>query len=244
MKESIKTYVRDISAVILGIFITFTIQGMIDRSSDRKNARSSLGLVRAELLQNLEDIAIMKEFMRTEKSSAEYFLSYKDSLDKCPRDSVYEYYSSMLFADVSFTLCEDALELLKMSSVFQKIGNNELSMKIIRAYDSCSSIVGNLNRHFSMRDARFENSIDKETSGLFARSGGIDIKKYLQTDYGYYAIKWIAVQPEPEAFMAVSDLEDAISAIDSYLGIPKKEAPKETSLEQGEKLQDSLPINQ
>ena len=218
MKESIKTYLRDISAVILGIFITFMIQGMIDRSSDKKNARSSLTLVRAELVQNMADISEMKNYMLAEKESAEYFLTFIDSLDKCRRDSLYFYHSGILFADVSFTLCQDALELLKMSSVFQKINNNELSMKIIRAYDSCSSILEALNRFFSMRDARFDNSIDKETSGIYARNGGIDVKRYLQTDYGRYVIRWITVQPEPEAFIAVSDLEDAVSAIDSYLG--------------------------
>ena len=118
---------------------------------------------------------------------------------------------------MSFTLSHDALELLKMSSIFQKIGDNDLSMKIIRAYDTCGSIVDYLNRHFAARDARFEKAIDKETAGVYASKGGIDIRKFIQTDYGNYAIQWLTAQSDPASFTDVADLKEAISAIDSYL---------------------------
>ncbi|MBQ5980266.1 MAG: hypothetical protein IJL58_09635 [Bacteroidales bacterium] len=217
MKESVTSFLSNILSVILGIFITFTIQGMIDRSKEKKETRSSLELVRSELVTNMDDISIMADYLHQEKASAEYILSNKDSLDSCPEDSV-NYHSSMIFADVSFSLSQDALELLKMSSVFQSIKSNGLSMKIIRAYDSCSSIVYNLNRHLSSRDARFENSIDKETAGLYALGGNISIKDFIKTDYGLYSIKWLTAQPDPENFTDVSDIQEAVHAIDSYLG--------------------------
>ena len=221
MKESLSSFLKDLLAVVLGIFITFTIQGMIDRSSDRKSARSSLELVRSELARNIEDISIMRDYLYQEKRSAQYLLDHKDSLDKCPLDSL-NYHSGIVFADVAMSLSHDAQELLKMSSIFQKIGNNDLSMKIIRAYDCCVTIVNTLNRHIADRDARFENSIDKETAGLFAKGGRIDLGNYLKTDYGYYAIKWLTTQSDPQYFTDVTDLEEAISAIDVYLGKKKK----------------------
>ena len=190
---------------------------MIDRSKEKKETRSSLELVRSELVANMEDISTMTDYFIQEKASAEYILSNKDSLEKFPKDSV-DYHSSIIFADVSFSLSQDALELLKMSSVFQSIKSNGLSMKIIRAYDSCSSIVYNLNRHLSSRDARFENSIDKETAGLYALDGSISIKDFVKTDYGLYSIKWLTAQPDPENFTDVSDIQEAVQAIDSYLG--------------------------
>ena len=131
MKESVVTFFKDLLAIVLGIFITFAIQGMIDRSRDRKNTRSSLELVRSELVRNIEDVSIINEFLLTEKRSAEYLLANRDSLDKCPVDSV-RYHEGIILADVSFSLSQDALELLKMSSsVFQNVGSNDLSMKII-----------------------------------------------------------------------------------------------------------------
>ena len=98
MKESVTSFLSNILSVILGIFITFTIQGMIDRSKEKKETRSSLELVRSELVTNMDDISIMADYLHQEKASAEYILSNKDSLDSCPEDSV-NYHSSMIFAD-------------------------------------------------------------------------------------------------------------------------------------------------
>ena len=183
MKESVKTFLKDLLAVVLGIFITFTIQGLINRSADKKDVRSSLELVRSELVRNIDDISVMKDHLYQEIGSAEYFLSHKDSIGKCPADSL-NHHSGIIFADVSFTLSHDALELLKMSSIFQKIGDNDL---------------------------------DKETAGVYASKGGIDIRKFIQTDYGNYAIQWLTAQSDPASFTDVADLKEAISAIDSYL---------------------------
>ncbi len=216
MKASLKSFLTNLLSVVLGIFITFTIQGMIDRSSDRKSVRSSLELVRSELARNIEDVSEMQKYLYDEVKSAEYIIDHKDSIRYCPSDSLY-YHSGIIFAEVSASLSHDALELLKMSSIFQKIGNKDLSMKIIRAYDTCGAIVEYMNRHVSARDAHFEKAIDKETVGLYARGGALDIKDFIKTDYGRYAIEWLTSQPDPKSFTDISDLEDAISAIDSYL---------------------------
>ena len=216
MKASLSGFLSNMLSVILGIFITFGIQGIIDRSREKNNTRSSLELVRSELSTNIDDISIIVDYLKQERKSAEYMLSHRDSLDKCPVDSI-NFHSSMIFADVSFSLCHDALELLKMSSVFQNIESNGLSMKIIRAYDTCNSIVYNLNRHISSRDSRFENSIDKETAGIYALNGNIDIKDFIKTDYGLYSIQWLTAQADPELFTDVFDIQDAIDAIDAYL---------------------------
>ncbi len=216
MKESVASFLSNILAVILGIFITFTIQGMIDRSRDRKNARSSLELVRSELVRNIDDVSLVKEYLNMEKESAAYLIANKDSLDKCPDDSI-SYHSGIIFADVSMSLSMDALELLKMSSVFQKLGKNDLSMKIIRAYDCCGAIVSNVNRHISIRDSRYESAIDMETVGEYVSDGSIDIRNFIKTDYGRYAIEWLTNQPGLDNITDVSDLEDAIEAINHYL---------------------------
>ena len=216
MKDTIISFLTNMIAVILGIVITFTIQGKIDKAMERKSIRSSLELVRSELVTNMEDISIMSDYLVQEKKSARYFLDNLDTLDRCPEDSVL-FHSGMIFADVSFTLCNDALELLKMSSMFQKIEDNTLSMKIIRAYDTCGSIEANLNRHITKRDTRYEESVNEKTVRKFASSGSIAIKDYLKTEYGSYSIKWLIAQPDPEKFTDVADVKEAIEGIDAYL---------------------------
>ena len=196
--------------------ITFTVQGMIDRARERHEVRAALNLVRTELATNATDVAEMTDYLRQERVSANYFLKNLKALEQCPNDSV-RFHSGIIFADATITLSDDALELLKMSSLFQKIGDNDLAMKIIRAYDTCDNIAANLNRHVSQRNERFEESVNEKTAGQFATSGSIDLERYLKTPYGQYAIRWLTTQGDLDIMTDVSDLGAAIDAIDGYL---------------------------
>ena len=185
-------FLGNVIAIVLGVVITFMIQGRIDRASELKEVRSALELVRTELVTNREDIRTMEEYLEQERRAAIYYLDNFANLRKCPTDSLM-YHGGILHAHVSITLSHDALELLKMSSLFQKIGDNPLSMKIIRAYDSCTYIAADLNRHISVRDARYTGEITREYVLPLATMANMD----LLTD--------------------VTDLETAITAIDDYL---------------------------
>ena len=217
MRQTLIDFFSNMISVILGIVITFSVQGMIDRAADRREVRSALELVRTELVTNVNDISLVENYLYEERKSAQFFLNHRQDLSSCPEDSV-SYCSGVLFADVSITLCQDALQLLKMSSLFQKIEDNPLSMKIIRAYDCCESIASTLNHYFQTRDARFENSVTQESAGKYAKSGFIDIRDYLQTDYGLFAIRWITARADPKNYTDVSDVQAAVEAIDNYLG--------------------------
>lgn len=216
MKESAASFLSNVLSVILGIVITFTVQGMIDRARERHEVRAALNLVRTELATNATDVAEMTDYLRQERVSADYFLKNLKTLEQCPNDSV-RFHSGIIFADATITLSDDALELLKMSSLFQKIGDNDLAMKIIRAYDTCDNIAANLNRHVSQRNERFEESVNEKTAGQFATSGSIDLERYLKTPYGQYAIRWLTTQGDLDIMTDVSDLGAAIDAIDGYL---------------------------
>lgn len=126
----------------------------------------------------------------------------------------------MIFADVSFNLCDDALELLKMSSIFQKIEDNNLSMSIIRAYDTCGVIESSVNGHIDSKDSRLEYSYNGDIRNL---------KVFLRSKEGSRSISWLSVQPDPASSIDVTDVEAAISAIDDFLGrkrlIPKEIVP-------------------
>jgi hypothetical protein len=216
MKEPVASFLSNVLSVILGIVITFTVQGMIDRARERHEVRAALNLVRTELATNATDVAEMTDYLRQERVSANYFLKNLKTLEQCPNDSV-RFHSGIIFADATITLSDDALELLKMSSLFQKIGDNDLAMKIIRAYDTCDNIAANLNRHVSQRNERFEESVNEKTAGQFATSGSIDLERYLKTPYGQYAIRWLTTQGDLDIMTDVSDLGAAIDAIDGYL---------------------------
>ena len=93
----------------------------------------------------------------------------------------------MVNADVSVALSHDALELLKNSSLFQKVGDNVLSLKVISAYDTCDQIVTDMYHSFTSRNAQ---SGDPSS--------------------------WL-LEHNPADFINTLDIELAIEAIDEYL---------------------------
>lgn len=220
MKASVSSFIRDLIinflAIFLGIIITFAVQARIDRSLDRKDIHSALELVRNELAANKEDVETMCDYIREERRSAEYLLAHKNDLGKCPADSV-NYHSGVLFADASISVSSDALEMLRSSSMFQKIGDSRLSMKIVRAYDSCQSAASNLNNHVTTRNGFFSNSITGESVGRIAPDGNISIKEFIRTGYGLYAIRQTAALALPEHYVDMSDVDEALSAIENYM---------------------------
>lgn len=217
MKESVSSFLGNVLSVILGIAITFAIQGMIDRSRDRKDVRHALELVRMELASNREDIGLIRDYLYQERASAFFFQKHGDSLAQVPEDSV-SYHSGVLLADVSMSLSQDALSLLKMSSLFQKMGNTPLSMDIIRAYDACDLVVAHVNRHLAERNAHFEGTVHEANVGEITAGGIISVPRFLGTDFGRYAVRWLTAQAAPDRYTDVSDLDRAIDAIDAFLG--------------------------
>lgn len=159
MKQSWASFLSEMLAVILGIVITFTVQGRIDRAHDRREVRKALELVRSELISNREDVGVLKEYLVQEIESARYLeenaslVKKLDRLDSLTAETV-KYHLGFIDADVSVAFPHDALELLKMSSLFQRIGDNHLSMKIICAYDCCSTMSAGIDSHVKARDAQ------------------------------------------------------------------------------------------
>ncbi len=193
MSDAWKSFFSELVAVILGIVITFAGQGAIDRAHSRKEVRSALQLVRTELISNRQDIADLRETLDQVQQSAQYLndnpelLKNVHRLDSATLNTV-TYHQGMVYAEVSVTLPHDALELLKTSSIFQKIGDNTLSMKIIRAYDTCQNIVESIDRHF--------------------------IAKTTQTDEDLP--KWLLIH-SPLPYVDPADIDTAITAINVFL---------------------------
>ena len=216
MNPSVKSVLLDSISIILGVFVTFWIQGLIDQAHDREEVRSALWLVRTELTNNLEDINVLNEYLNQEDASAKYFLQHRNDIDSCPADSL-AYHSGMILAEVNATVSNDALEFLQSSSLFPKIGNSLLSMKIIRAYDSSQLTVDIANKHIADKNERFEDFINENNVNQIATQGAIDIPAFIKTDYGLYSMMWITNQVVTDQTADISDIKEALLGIDEYL---------------------------
>lgn len=229
LKEIVTNFNISFWSIFLGMLCTFVGQGMIDRATARKEVRSALEMVRTELTANVEDLGIMNDYIKQERKSAEYFLRHANSLSKCPADSI-EFHGSVIFSDASIILNHNAQDLLTMTGVFQNLGDSPLSMKIIRAYDTCESLADLMNQHIESRNSRFNRALNDKLVAQFASKGRIDIPTYLKTPYGLYTLRWLVEQHPEESFTDISDIESAIEAIEDYLvpaRIKKKQQRKQ-----------------
>ena len=95
-----KDFLSKLLSVVLGIAITFTVQGIMDRKHTKKDVRAALELVRTELNTNIDDIGVMTDYLKKERAAAQYFIDHRKTLAKCPADSI-SYHSSYLFADAT-----------------------------------------------------------------------------------------------------------------------------------------------
>ncbi len=165
-------FIANILAVILGIVITFSIQGVIDKRNEKENVRSALQLVENELKDCRDVLQYHIEKIGLESKAAGYILSHSDNLFDCPEDSLLYCYNEMVSLCYD-TTTSDALDLLKTSSLFQAIGNNDLSVKILRAYNYCQSLRPILSEYLSIKIDIFNILIKN-----WVMEGGKDNKCY------------------------------------------------------------------
>lgn len=200
-------FISNCAAVILGIVITFTIQGIIDKSNEKEDVRSALALVKDELNGCLSDIRQCAEIMDMEHYCSLYFQRHAGKIDECPADSLTKY-GQILLNEMILTLPDDALELLKSSSLFPKIGDNKLALKVIRAYDQCEALSTIFRRSEQIKTERVSNA---------RKTTEIKMSELAKTEDGLRLIYSLGIQDGTNIRNGIPDIEEAIMAIDEYL---------------------------
>ena len=87
----------------------------------------------------------------------------------------------------------------------------------IRAYDSSQLTVDIANKHIEDRNERFEDFINENNVNQIASQGAINIPAFIKTDYGLYSMMWITNQVVTDQTGDISDIKEALTAIDDYL---------------------------
>ena len=67
-------------------------------------------------------------------------------------------------------------------------------------------------------DVRTCYEVTYESFGGAKAGGIISVPRFLGTDFGRYAVRWLTAQAAPDRYTDVSDLDRAIDAIDAFLG--------------------------
>ena len=126
-------YIRQLSIVMVGIIVTFAGSNMITDYSQSKEIVNVLQLVKNELELNKKEVRRITERIQLERKACSYVLKYRDCIEKASEDTL-RMYSNIPFQSRSFVYTKDAMELLKISSLFQKIQPRILVLQIIKSY--------------------------------------------------------------------------------------------------------------
>ena len=128
-------FICNFAAVVLGIVITFIGSDMIQEYNKRKEVKQALQLVKSELLLNKEGIKAIMEQEMFEQRGALYLLRYRGKMNEASPDSL-KAYSYFPFQTSNTSYTNDALEMLKTSSLMQNIKSKELVSQIIQSYNA------------------------------------------------------------------------------------------------------------
>lgn len=163
------SFLTNFTAVVLGIVLTFTIQKVIDNKNEKNDVEKSLQLVHDELVTNLNELLVCDTAYTKELQAADFLIKYENDFSLAPIDSLY------LFANEPFILREmcvvsDAFELQKMSSLLQKIENQELSLEIIQTYAALNNAASSYNSYYEMKLQMWEKANGDEVKEIMSRN--------------------------------------------------------------------------
>lgn len=128
-----RDYIIQLSIVVLGILITFTMSDVIGKYNQNREVNKAMQLVKEELTLNKMTLQSLDTMLRADKGAARFILRHQSSLADAPSDSL-DMYGSRLFFWYTITFGYDAMEMLKASGVFQKIDDSDIAFLVIKSY--------------------------------------------------------------------------------------------------------------
>lgn len=213
------SFFTNILAVVLGIFITFGIQGLIDSKAEKKDVMSAIELVKEELTANMNDLQGVLGIIDLEKSAAVSLHDNLGNLNQCDPDSI-RVWNTILGSKYFFTVTDDALELLKSSSLFQKINDKNLALGIIKAYDYLGANAQAFNTHEQYKITLYEDANNEKARKAALESSGTDfLKRFYSSAEADYFLKSVIEMSSDSSFLilGIPEIEATIADIEARL---------------------------
>lgn len=129
--KSTTKYLRELSVVVLGVAITFTLNDWVSARNEKKDVQRYLEAIQLELEDNLAIVQEQYKFYDRTGKFAQYLLSNK--LEKLSVDSLSKY--SSVKGYITYMIYKSsAFEMLKSSGAMRLIKDKELLKSIIDCY--------------------------------------------------------------------------------------------------------------
>lgn len=132
-------YFRELSIVIAGVFITLAGTDFINDTSQKKQIKESMLMIKMELEENLKSISYAETQYLNEIHFFQLLIKKQNSLQSI-QASILEDNINAPFRDEDCEYSEDALEVLKNSALMQQIADKQFILKLLQAYKGCRKI--------------------------------------------------------------------------------------------------------
>lgn len=132
-------YFRELSIVIVGVFITLAGTDLINDTSQKKQIKESMLMIKMELEENLKSISNAETQYLNEINFFQLLIKNQDSLQSI-QASILEDNVNTPFRSNDLEYSEDALEVLKSSALIQQMPDKQLILKLLQAYKGCRKI--------------------------------------------------------------------------------------------------------
>lgn len=197
------SYLMNFVAVCLGIVITFAGQGIINRHAERNEVKRSLILVKNELQDNISYIEYSDSVLALLSEASRFLIRYEGRYDQAPADSLAAYCNVPLTV-FEISHASDALELLKTSSLFTKIKDQDLSLEIIHTYGAIADEMAVVKFYHERKGKYLEDALNGK------------VKEVLTNDYITAVQLWSAITGSREGKQYLRELSRLQMAHSSY----------------------------
>lgn len=213
-------YLMNFVAVCLGIAITFAGQGIINRNAERNEVKRSLILVKNELQDNISYIEYSDSVLTLFAEASRFLIEYEYCYDQAPVDSMAAYCNVPLTV-YEISHADDALELLKTSSLFTKIKDQNLSLEIIHTYGAIADEMAVVNFYHERRGKYLEDALNGKVKDILANDGITAVQLWnaitSSKEGKQYLRELCRLQMEHSSYEVKNTINNTIALIDRYI---------------------------
>lgn len=147
---NIGDYIRQLSVIVIGIIITFMGSDAISNYTKKKELRTVMSLIKEELKYNRENLQLSKKKYNNDQHISLLILQHSGRYEEIPTDTLVKY-STLLSNISSFEYTEDAMEVLKNSSLMQQVSDKKLLLHLIQTYAAMKRVKNDVAAYYEMK---------------------------------------------------------------------------------------------
>lgn len=155
-------YLRELSIVIAGVFITLAGTDFINDTSQKKQIKESMLMIKMELEENLKSISYAETQYLDEINFFQLLIKKQDSLQAI-QASILENNINTPFRSRDLEYSEDALEVLKNSALIQQIPDKQFILKLLQAYKGCRKINEDNKSYYAYKTEHIARYMSRQT---------------------------------------------------------------------------------